>query len=102
MQDATPNSPRANRFVLSDAIFSINAPGYSAKDQLSYRVIQSIDAEALIKKSASYFWLKETDLTKKSAGHRQERALVMELLLDTAGLSNAQSESALGGCTSGW
>jgi hypothetical protein len=65
-------------------------------------MIQSIDAEALIKKSASYFWLKETDLTKKKGGHRQERALVMELLLDTGGLSNARWESALGVYTSGW
>jgi hypothetical protein len=37
----------------------------SAKDQPSYRMIQSIDAEALIKKAADYFRLEEAELTKK-------------------------------------
>jgi hypothetical protein len=52
----------------------------SAKDQPSYRMIQSIDAEALINQAAEYFRLGEAELTGKRRRHRQERALVMELL----------------------
>jgi hypothetical protein len=51
-----------------------------AKDQPSYRMIQSVDAGMLIKKAARYFRLDERDLTRKRGRHRQERALVMELL----------------------
>ena len=43
-------------------------------------MIQSIDAEALIKQAAEYFRLGESELTRKRGRHRQERALVMELL----------------------
>ena len=60
----------------------------NAKDQPPYRMIQSVDAEALIKRAAGYFRLSETDLTRKRGQHRQERAVVMELLHDTAGLSS--------------
>ena len=35
------------------------------KDQPSYRLIQSIDAETLIKQAANYFRLGEADLTRK-------------------------------------
>jgi len=51
----------------------------SAKDQPSYRMIQSIDAEALMKKAAAYFRLGETEFTRKQGGIGRERALVMEL-----------------------
>ena len=40
----------------------------SAKDQPSYRMIQSIDAEALIKQAAEYFRLGEAELTRKRGG----------------------------------
>jgi hypothetical protein len=43
-------------------------------------MIQGIDAEALIKQAAEYFRLGEAELTRKRGRHRQERALVMELL----------------------
>jgi hypothetical protein len=43
-------------------------------------MIQSIDAEALIKQAAEYFRLGESDFTRKRGRHRQERALVVELL----------------------
>jgi chromosomal replication initiation ATPase DnaA len=58
----------------------------SPKDQPSYRMIQIIDAEALIKRAADYFRLNEADLTRKRGQHRQERALVMELLHRYSGL----------------
>jgi hypothetical protein len=51
-----------------------------AKNQPSYRMIQSVDAEALIKQAGDYFRLGEAELTRKRGRHRQERALVMELL----------------------
>jgi len=51
-----------------------------AKDQPSYRRIQSVEAEALIKQAADYFRVGEADLIRKRGQHRQERALVMELL----------------------
>jgi hypothetical protein len=43
-------------------------------------MIQSIDAEALIKQAA------ESELTRKRGWHRPERALVMELLHQYSGL----------------
>jgi hypothetical protein len=43
-------------------------------------MIQSIDAEVLIKQAAEYFWLGEAEFTRKRGRHRQERAHVMELL----------------------
>jgi hypothetical protein len=49
-------------------------------------MIQSIDAEVLIKRAADYFRLSEADLTRKRGRHRQERALVMELLHRYSGL----------------
>jgi hypothetical protein len=48
----------------------------SAKDQPSYRIIQSIDAEALVKKAADYFRLDEGRAYQETGRHRQERALV--------------------------
>jgi hypothetical protein len=60
----------------------------SPKDQPSYRMIQSIDAEPLIKQAANHFRLDETDLTRKRGRHPQERELVMELLHRYSGLSN--------------
>ena len=57
-----------------------------AKDQPSYRMIQSVDAETLIKKAARYFRLGERELTRKRGRHRRERALVMELLHRYSGL----------------
>ena len=39
-------------------------------------MIQSIDAEALIKQAAEYFRLGESELTRKRGQHQQERALV--------------------------
>ena len=50
-------------------------------------MIQSIDAEALIKQAAEYFRLGESELTRKRERHRQERALVMELLHRYSGLT---------------
>jgi putative transposase len=52
----------------------------NARDQPPYRMIQSVDAETLIKRAAGYFRLGEADLTRKREQHRQERAVVMELL----------------------
>jgi hypothetical protein len=46
----------------------------SLKDQPSYRMIQNIDAEALIKQAAHYFRLSEAELTRKRGGvGRSER-----------------------------
>ena len=50
-------------------------------------VIQRVDAEALIKRAVGYFQLSETDLSRKRGQHRQERAIVMELLHRYSGLS---------------
>jgi hypothetical protein len=72
----------------------------SAKDQPSYRMIQSIDAEALIKKAADYFRLDEAELTKKRGRHRQQRALVMELHR-YSGLKQRMIGDRLGGLDEG-
>jgi hypothetical protein len=74
----------------------------SAKDQPSYRMIQSIDAEALIKQAADYFRLDEAELTRKRGWHRQERALVMELLHRYSGLKQRIIGERLGGWMRGW
>jgi hypothetical protein len=61
-------------------------PSTSTKDQSSCRMIQGIDAEALIKQAAEYSRLGEAELTRKRGRHRRERALVMELLHRYSGL----------------
>jgi hypothetical protein len=40
----------------------------NAKDQPSYRMIQSVEPETLLKQAADYFRLTEAELTRKSAG----------------------------------
>ena len=66
------------------------------KDQPSYRLIQSIDAETLIKQAANYFRIGEADLTRKRGRHRQERALVMELLHRYSGLKQRMISERFG------
>ena len=87
---ATPWEDLLAQMVLGDRNFVEKLKGMkikgSAKDQPSYRMIQSIDAEVLIKQAANYFRLSEADLTKKRGRHQQERALVMELLHRYSGL----------------
>jgi putative transposase len=58
----------------------------SPRDQPSYRMIRNIEVEELIKQAARYFRLAEADLIRKRGRHRQERALVMELLHRYSGL----------------
>ena len=81
---ATPWAELRAQMVLGDPDFvkklkHMKLKG-SPKDQPSYRMIQSIDAEALIQRAADYFRLAETELTRKRGRHREQRALVMELL----------------------
>jgi chromosomal replication initiation ATPase DnaA len=73
----------------------------SANDYPSYRMIQSIDAEALIKQAAEYFRLGEAELTGKRRRHRQERALVMELLHRYGGLKQRRIAERFGGLDEG-
>ena len=71
------------------------------KDQPSYRLIQSIDAETLIKQAANYFRIGEADLTRKRGRHRQERALVMELLHRYSGLKQRMISERFGSLDEG-
>ena len=73
----------------------------SVKDQPSYRMIQSVEAEALIKQAADYFRLEKADLIRKRGQHRQERALVMELLHRHSGLKQRMIGERLGGLDEG-
>ena len=73
----------------------------SAKDQPSYRMTQSIDAEALIKQAAEYFRLGDSELIRKRGRHRQERALVMELLHGYSGLKQRMIAERFGGLDEG-
>ena len=73
----------------------------SAKDQPSYRMMQSIEAEVLLKQAADYFTLSEAELTKKRGQHRQERALVMELLHRYSGLKQRMIGERFGGLDEG-
>jgi len=73
----------------------------NAKDQPPYRMIQSVDGEALIKRAAGYFRLDETDLTRKRGQHRQERAVVMELLHRYSGLKQRMIGERFGGLDEG-
>jgi hypothetical protein len=87
---ATPWEDLLAQMVLGDQEFleqvkAMKIKG-SAKDQPSYRMIQNVDADVLIKKALEYFRLGEADLTRKRGRHRQERALVMELLHRYSGL----------------
>lgn len=73
----------------------------NAKDQPSYRMIRSIEAEALINQAGNYFRLGEADLTRKRGRHRQERALVMELLHRYSGLKQRVMSERFGGLDEG-
>jgi hypothetical protein len=59
-------------------------------------MIQSIDAEALIKQAAEYCRLGEAELARKRGQHRQERALVMELLYRYNGLKQRMISERFG------
>jgi hypothetical protein len=72
-----------------------------AKDRPSYRMLQRVEAEALIKQAADYFRLGEADLTRKRGQHRQERALVMELLHRYSGLKQRIIGERFGGLDEG-
>jgi chromosomal replication initiation ATPase DnaA len=73
----------------------------NAKDQPPYRMIQGVDAEALIKRAAGYFRLREADLTRKRGQHRLERAVVMELLHRYSGLKQRMIGERFGGLDDG-
>lgn len=102
---ATPWEDLLAQMVLGDQDFVEKLKGMGikgdAKDQPSYRVIQSIDAEALIKQAADYFRLGERELTRKRGRHRQERALVMELLHRYSGLKQRMIGERFGGLDEG-
>jgi hypothetical protein len=87
---ATPWEDLLAQMVLGDRDFLEKLRGMkikgSTKDQPSYRMMQNVDAEVLIKKALEYFRLGEAELTRKRGRHRQERALVMELLHRYSGL----------------
>ena len=101
----TPWEDLRAQMVLGDRDFVEKLKGMkirgSAKDQPSYRMIQSLDAEALIKKAADYFRLDETELTKKRGRYRQQRALVMELLHRYSGLKQRMIGERFGGLDEG-
>jgi hypothetical protein len=73
----------------------------NAKDQPSYRMIQSVEPGALVKQAVHYFRLSEADLTQKRGPHRQERALVMELLHRHSGLKQRMIGERFGGLDEG-
>jgi putative transposase len=101
----TPWEDLRAQMVLGDRDFVEKLKGMkirgSAKDQPSYRMIQRIDAEALIKKAADYFRLDEVELTKKRGRYRQQRALVMELLHRYSGLKQRMIGERFGGLDEG-
>jgi hypothetical protein len=102
---ATPWQDLLAQMVLGDGDFVEKLKGMkikgSPKDQPSYRMIQSIDAQALIKQAANYFRLDERDLTRKRGRHRQERALVMELVHRYSGLKQRMISERFGGLDEG-
>jgi len=105
---ATPWDNLLAQMVLGDRNFLEKLKGMknavikgSAKDQPSYRMIQNVEAEALLKQAADYFRLSEADLTKKRGQHRQERALVMELLHRYSGLKQRMIGERFGGLDEG-
>jgi chromosomal replication initiation ATPase DnaA len=73
----------------------------SPKDQPSYRMIQSVEPEALLRQAAHYFRLSEAELTKKRGRHREERALVMEFLHRYSGLKQRAIGERFGGLDEG-
>lgn len=102
---ATPWENLLAQMVLGDRDFIEKLKGMkirgSVKDQPSYRMIQSIDAEALIERAAKYFRLRESELTRKRGPHRQQRALVMELLHRYSGLKQRTIAERFGGLDEG-
>lgn len=105
---ATPWEDLLGQMVLGDRDFVEKLKGMkdgvikgSVKDQPSYRMMQSVEAEALIKQAAEYFRLGEAELTRKRGRHRQERALVMELLHRYSGLKQRMIAERFGGLDEG-
>ena len=105
---ATPWEDLVAQMVLGDRDFVEKLKGMkdavikgNVKDQPSYRMMQSVEAEALIKQAADYFRLGEADLTRKRGRHRQERALVMELLHRYSELKQRMIAERFGGLDEG-
>jgi chromosomal replication initiation ATPase DnaA len=73
----------------------------NVKDQPSYRMIKSIEAGEVLKQAARYFRLNEADLTEKRGRHRQERAVIMELMHRHSGLKQREIGKRLGGLDEG-
>jgi REP element-mobilizing transposase RayT len=101
----TPWEGLLAQMVLGDQDFLEKLKGMkikgSAKDQPSYRMMKNIDADVLIKRALEYFQLLEADLTRKRGRHRQERALVMELLHRYSGLKQRVIGERFGGLDEG-
>lgn len=60
------------------------------KEQPSLRVFQSIRPEEILSKVAGYFKLKPTQLMKKRSGHRDQRALAMEMMYRHSGIKQRE------------
>jgi hypothetical protein len=73
----------------------------NVRDQPSYRIIQTVQAEALLRKASDYFGLSQAQLTKKRGRHRQQRALIMELLHRYSGLKQRMIGERMGGLDEG-
>jgi hypothetical protein len=105
---ATPWEDLKAQMVLGDRDFVEKLKGMKKavikgipKDQPSYRMIQRVEVEAVMKQSADYFRLSEAELTRKRGRHRQERAMVMELLHRYSGLKQRMIGERFGGLDEG-
>jgi REP element-mobilizing transposase RayT len=105
---ATPWEALTAQVVLGDRDFVEKLKGMkkvvirgNPKDQPSYRMIERIEAEAVMKQAAAYFRLSEAELTAKRGRHREERAVVMELLHRLSGLKQRVIGERFGGVDEG-
>jgi hypothetical protein len=105
---ATPWEALTAQVVLGDRDFVEKLKGMkkvvirgNPKDQPSYRMIERIEAETVMKQAAAYFRLSEAELTAKRGRHREERAVVMELLHRLSGLKQRVIGERFGGLDEG-
>jgi hypothetical protein len=68
----------------------------SKREQPAVRRFQAKELKTVLKAVADYFGLPEDRLTRRRTGHRNERAIAMELMYRYGGVSQAQIGKVLG------
>ena len=71
--------------------------GGDVREQPSLRSLEKVGMGEVLRKGAEYFKLKPEDFKRKRSGYREQRALVMEMMVRHGGVSQREIGGYLGG-----